>query len=114
MIPFTLVPRSLILFLLTTISTAIVNCASLSAQQTGVADGEEFPAELVDLVPHSGNPVFAGTGRNTWDRLIRERGYVLREKDKWHLWYTGYNTKRTDKKLLGYVHRSSALDERPR
>jgi hypothetical protein len=39
----------------------------------------EFPPELVDFVPYEGNPVFAGTGEDTWDRKIRERGYIRRE-----------------------------------
>ncbi len=60
-----------------------------------VAD-EQFPPELVDFKPYRGNPVFAGTGKDTWDRTIRERGYILREGDTWHLWYTGYNHNRSD------------------
>lgn len=103
MIPPRPLSRSPIPFLLTTILGMIGNCATLSAQQAGATVSDEFPAELVDLVPHSGNPVFAGTGGDTWDQRIRERGYILREDSKWHLWYTGYNTKRTDKKLLGYA-----------
>ncbi|MBI1178564.1 glycosylase [bacterium] len=55
------------------------------------ADATEFPPELVHWVPYKGNPVFAGTGRDTWDRHIRERGYVLKEGDHWRLWYTGYD-----------------------
>ena len=98
MIASAVVPRSLIPYLLTTILAVTGNCAWLSAQQADSSPGEEFPTELVDLVPHSGNPVFAGTGGDTWDQRIRERGYILRENGKWHLWYTGYNRKRTDKK----------------
>lgn len=71
--------------------------------QTNAPSVDEFPSELVDWVPFDGNPVFAGTGEDTWDRMIRERGYVLREGDKWHLWYTGYNPNRSDTKLLGYA-----------
>ena len=60
-----------------------------------VAD-EQFPPELVDFEPYQSNPVFAGTGKDTWDRTIRERGYILREGDTWYLWYTGYNHNRSD------------------
>ena len=60
-----------------------------------VAD-EQFPPELVDFEPYRGNPVFAGTGKDTWDRTIRERGYILREGGTWHLLYTGYNHNRSD------------------
>ena len=67
------------------------------------ASEEAFPRKLTDWVPYAGNPVFTGTGQDTWDRNIRERGYILREGDRWHLWYTGYHPKRTHKKLLGYA-----------
>lgn len=52
----------------------------------------EFPPELVHWVPYKGNPIFAGTGRGTWDRHIRERGYILKEGNQWRLWYTGYDS----------------------
>jgi len=68
-----------------------------------LARGEDFPSELVRLVPYEGNPVFAGTGRDTWDRKIRERGFILREGDTWHLWYTGYNPQRGREMHLGYA-----------
>jgi sucrose-6-phosphate hydrolase SacC (GH32 family) len=54
-------------------------------------------------VPYSGNPLFTGTGRDTWDREIRERGFILREGNTWKLWYTGYNTNRSETKALGYA-----------
>ena len=30
-----------------------------------------FPSELVNFRPYATNPVFAGTGTDTWDRNIR-------------------------------------------
>lgn len=63
--------------------------AQNAVQQPAEADSE-FPSELVAFDPYDGNPVFAGTGRDTWDRRIRERGYVLLEQGVCHLWYTGY------------------------
>ena len=68
-----------------------------------------FPAALVDWVPYAGNPVFAGTGRDTWDRQIRERGFILREADLWRLWYTGYNPSRSSTKFLGYATSSDGV-----
>jgi hypothetical protein len=62
-----------------------------------------FPRELVDWVPYADNPLFAGTGRDTWDREIRERGFILREGDAWRLWYTGYDSSRGETKALGYA-----------
>lgn len=67
------------------------------------ARAEDFPPELVRFTPYPGNPVFAGTGRDTWDRKIRERGYILREGGTWHLWYTGYNPDRGRMMRLGYA-----------
>jgi hypothetical protein len=62
-----------------------------------------FPRELVDWVPYEGNPLFSGTGQDTWDREIRERGYILREGDLWRMWYTGYNEARRPERWLGYA-----------
>jgi sucrose-6-phosphate hydrolase SacC (GH32 family) len=50
------------------------------------------------------NPVFTGTGRDTWDRNIRERGYILVGDDgTYHLWYTGYAADRPPTMSLGYA-----------
>ena len=61
------------------------------------------PAEIVKFKPYDHNPLFAGTGQDTWDNKIRERGYILREGDTWHMWYTGYNESLSDTKFLGYA-----------
>jgi sucrose-6-phosphate hydrolase SacC (GH32 family) len=67
-----------------------------------IAD-DDFPRELIDVRPYAENPVFAGTGKATWDHKIRERGYIMREGDRWHLWYSGYTGERTATKFLGYA-----------
>jgi beta-1,2-mannobiose phosphorylase / 1,2-beta-oligomannan phosphorylase len=67
------------------------------------AASDRFPKELVDWVPHEGNPLFAGTGQDTWDREIRERGFILREGDAWRLWFTGYDSAKSEVKSLGYA-----------
>jgi hypothetical protein len=42
---------------------------------------EEFPAEMVEFVSYQNNPVFKGTGKDTWDQHIRERGlYYIRRQ----------------------------------
>jgi len=62
------------------------------------------PWRLVDWTPIPQNPVFAGTGRDTWDRKIRERGYILPGDDqKFHLWYTGYAGDRPATMSLGHA-----------
>lgn len=63
---------------------------------------DDFPQELVHFIPYKGNPVFAATGINTWDKEIRERGYILKEDGMYHLWYTGY-TNIDSVKWLGYA-----------
>ena len=73
------------------------------------SDSAEFPQELVGFIPYENNPVFTGSGENTWDCNIRERGYILRESDTWHMWYTGYNNNRSDTKFLGYATSSDGL-----
>ena len=70
---------------------------------------EPFPRELVDWEPYPGEPLFAGTGRATWDREIRERGFVLRDGKTWRLWYTGYDSTRSETKSLGYATSTDGL-----
>ncbi len=78
---------------------ALVFGPALRAQQPS----PDFPAELVHFRPYGHNPVFAGTGTDTWDRYIRERGYMLWEEGQFHLWYTGYNPDSSEMKFLGYA-----------
>ncbi|AKD55619.1 glycoside hydrolase family protein [Spirosoma radiotolerans] len=66
-------------------------------------DVPAFPAELTTFTPNSTNPVFAGTGTDTWDQKIRERGYILREGNTYHLWYTGYRDGTDQNRSLGYA-----------
>ena len=63
----------------------------------------QFAAEMVDFTPYKANPVFKGTGADTWDRQIRERGYIIFEKGLYKMWYTGYNGDDTVTKYLGYA-----------
>ena len=69
----------------------------------------DFPPELVRFRPYASNPVFTGTGKNTWDQKIRERGYILHEDDTYHLWYTGYQHAEDKIKTLGYATSSDGL-----
>ncbi len=80
------------------ITTACENKAKKEAQTSPV-----FPAELVDFVPYEHNPVFTGTGTDTWDRAIRERGYILKEGNTYKMWYTGYDGNDSSPKYLGYA-----------
>jgi hypothetical protein len=57
---------------------------------------------MVHFVSYANNPVFSGTDTTTWDRHIRERGYILKEGKEYHLWYNGYQHIDSEKHL-GYA-----------
>jgi beta-1,2-mannobiose phosphorylase / 1,2-beta-oligomannan phosphorylase len=59
---------------------------------------------FVHWKPVPENPVFAGTDCDTWDRKIRERGYILeRDGGGYDLWYTGYAGDRPATMSLGHA-----------
>jgi predicted GH43/DUF377 family glycosyl hydrolase len=66
-------------------------------------DLEDFPGELVAFTPYDHNPVFTGTKTETWDKTIRERGFILFEDGIYKMWYTGYTGNDNDIKYLGYA-----------
>ena len=64
----------------------------------------DFPAELVQFTSYPQNPVFKGTASpSDWDEIIRERGYIIKEDDTYHLWYTGYKDTTGAVMSLGYA-----------
>ena len=73
-------------------------------------DTVTFPPEIVDFIPYKNNPVFRGTGTDTWDKGIRERGYILHEGDIYHLWYTGYNHDHGETYFLGYANSHDGIN----
>lgn len=75
----------------------------------GTAAEKEFPPELTEFVPAAVNPVFEGRGPGYWDARIRERGWILREGDAWHLWYTGYDGPQKTMMKLGYATSSDGI-----
>jgi hypothetical protein len=64
---------------------------------------ESFAREMVEFVPFAHNPLFSGTNSDTWDKLIRERGFILFDDDIYKMWYTGYAGNDSDQKYLGYA-----------
>jgi predicted GH43/DUF377 family glycosyl hydrolase len=62
-----------------------------------------YASELINFTPYAAHSVFAGTGANTWDQHIRERGYILREDSTYHMWYTGYREGPDATMHLGYA-----------
>ena len=78
-------------------------CKSGHAPSDKQNDNNKFPNEMVSFTPYKSNPVFEGTGADTWDRTIRERGFILYENGTYKLWYTGYKNTDSDPKSLGYA-----------
>lgn len=75
--------------------------AKPASRAPAAAPSAEFPRELVAWVPRPGNPVFTAEGTGHWDVKIRERGWILRERDAYRLWYTGYDGTHDGIRLLG-------------
>lgn len=63
----------------------------------------EFAREMVEFKPYDHNPLFSGTDTDTWDRHIRERGFILPDEGIYKMWYTGYSGGGDDPKYLGYA-----------
>lgn len=69
----------------------------------------DFPPELVEFGIASAEPILKGQGPQDWDCWVRERGWIMREDDQWHLWYTGYNNDLSKDRFLGYATSSDGL-----
>ena len=98
----------------------VVGCVALTIPMTTVVYGDDkdsvkktatslFPSELTDFLAHPFNPVFSATGMDTWDELIRERGFVLKEKQGYRLWYTGYRKGDKTTRMLGLATSSDGV-----
>ena len=77
--------------------------ATFAAEPARPRVDAEFPPALVRFVPYAHNPVFTPAGTGHWDVKIRERGWIMRDGDLWHLWYTGYDGTREGIKRLGHA-----------
>lgn len=76
----------------------------------GMANADEpFPTSFTSFEPDVRNPLFVAQGPGHWDVKIRERGWILREGETWHLWYTGYDGTREGLKMLGYATSKDGL-----
>ena len=70
---------------------------------------ELFPLELVKFKTHPSNPIFEALGEGHWETKIRERGWIMKDCDKYHMWYTGYDGTREGTKKLGYATSNDGL-----
>ncbi len=87
--------RSKIAVLIAAVWMAVFLSASLPAQ--------DLPAAFRNIRAAADGPVFTSSSGN-WDALIRERGWILKVGDVYHLWYTGYNPERQPlSMMLGYA-----------
>ena len=84
--------------ILSLVARQIVVAGVLACATFCFADGD-VSAPFSDFSAYCGNPVFAGAGPGHWDANIRERGWILRDGDRWWLWYTGYEDKSSIKRL---------------
>ena len=83
---------------------AVTNVSLYAADSPAPAIlAKDCPAQFTKFVPDTGNPVFTAGPAGTWDAKIRERGWILKEGDMWHLWYTGYDGSREGIRRLGYA-----------
>jgi beta-1,2-mannobiose phosphorylase / 1,2-beta-oligomannan phosphorylase len=94
---------SVVLALAALVAGQWVGGAAACAQAVATEREVRFPAGLVNWSPRNDNPVFIGAGVGHWDDKIRERGWILREGNVYRMWYTGYDGKRDDIKLLGHA-----------
>lgn len=85
----------------TTIAALVLAALCIGAKGLDGPATRPFPPELVSWEPDPANPLFQGTGARTWDRKIRERGWILRENGTYRLWYTGNNDELSPNRLLG-------------
>jgi beta-1,2-mannobiose phosphorylase / 1,2-beta-oligomannan phosphorylase len=85
--------------------TLFAGCTKRTASENAntAADSSSHPREILDFTPVENNPVFTGTGTNTWDQKIRERGYIIREDGLYHMWYTGFREEPDTEMHLGYA-----------
>ncbi len=80
-----------------------VKNTSSPKEDTSTSDSLNYPSEILDFTADKRNPVFTGTGVNTWDEKIRERGFILYEDGQYHMWYTGFRDQPDAEMHLGYA-----------
>lgn len=82
---------------------AVVFVFTSCGHKTKTEKEEDFPPEMTTFNSFEGNPLFAGTDAETWDKQIRERGFILFDEGLYKMWYTGYNPDMAREKFLGYA-----------
>jgi len=88
----------------------LYSCKQSQKNNTKSIDSEQFAREMVKFTPSEHNPLFSGTNIETWDKHIRERGFILADDGIYKMWYTGYTGKDNDPKYLGYATSDDGID----
>ncbi|HVU88731.1 MAG TPA: hypothetical protein VHD36_15525 [Pirellulales bacterium] len=101
-----ILPHLLAIAIIAVVTAGLVRAADDKAERMA---STHFPAAMVDWVPYEKNPVFTAAGADHWDVKIRERGWILRDGDKYLMWYTGYNGQKTGFKMLGLATSDDGL-----
>ncbi|HBL77372.1 MAG: glycosylase [Bacteroidetes bacterium GWF2_42_66] len=83
------------------LSLLFTNCKLKQNNAINSSDTLAFAKEMVEFQPNKQNPLFSGTNNETWDKNIRERGFILSENGSYKMWYTGYTGNDNDPKYLG-------------
>jgi len=81
----------------------IIACCLIANSFATSLSADELPPVLSHFKEDPPEYVFSGSA-GQWDALIRERGWIIKEGDKYRMWYTGYNP--DDKSVtmkLGYA-----------
>ena len=82
--------KALVQLIVLFVILSLITCKNKQKPTSESINRDDFPAETISFVPHEGNPVFKGSGTDSWDNHIRERGYILFEDSIYKMWYTGY------------------------
>ncbi|MEO2027664.1 MAG: glycosylase [Fuerstiella sp.] len=81
----------------------IVASTWMSVCLTGTSSAQDLPVAFRAFTSAADAPVFTSSPGD-WDALIRERGWILKDGEKYRLWYTGYNQDRQPVSMkLGYA-----------
>lgn len=88
----------------------LFSCKQSQSKKDKSIDKEQFAKEMVSFTAFDHNPVFSGTDTETWDKNIRERGFILADEGIYKMWYTGYTDKENDPKYLGYATSTDGID----
>jgi len=102
-----------IAIVLFTVQLLFLSCSGKNNQSNTIAEEtpELFPDEITKFTPAPGNPIFTGASEGAWDSGIRERGFIMKEEDGYHMWYTGFDKFDENRFLnLGYAFSEDGIE----